>query len=57
MDRTAALIMAGGRGKRMDVLCHMRPKPTLPFAGRFKVIDFTLSNCIYSDIDDMAILT
>jgi glucose-1-phosphate adenylyltransferase len=57
MRKTAALIMAGGRGARMDVLCHVRPKPALPFAGKFNVIDFTLSNCIYSDLNDIAILT
>jgi len=57
MRKTVALILAGGRGRRMDVLCHMRPKPALPFAGRFKVIDFTLSNCVYSGINALAILT
>jgi glucose-1-phosphate adenylyltransferase len=57
MGKTAALILAGGRGKRTDVLCHVRPKPALPFAGRFKVIDFTLSNCVYSEINELAILT
>jgi glucose-1-phosphate adenylyltransferase len=57
MRKTVALILAGGRGRRMDVLCHVRPKPALPFAGRFKVIDFTLSNCVYSEINDLAILT
>ena len=57
MGKTAALILAGGRGKRMDVLCHVRPKPALPFAGRFRVIDFTLSNCVYSGINELAILT
>ena len=57
MGKTVAVIMAGGRGERMDVLCQVRPKPTLPFAGRFSVIDFTLSNCVYSGIDDLAILT
>jgi glucose-1-phosphate adenylyltransferase len=57
MGKTVAVIMAGGQGKRMDVLCYVRPKPGLPFAGRFKVIDFTLSNCIYSGINDIAILT
>jgi glucose-1-phosphate adenylyltransferase len=57
MGKTLAFIMAGGRGKRMDLLCDVRPKPALPFAGRFKVIDFTLSNCIYSGINDLAILT
>jgi len=57
MRKTVAVIMAGGRGKRMDILCRVRPKPGLPFAGRFKVIDFTLSNCVYSGINDLAILT
>jgi glucose-1-phosphate adenylyltransferase len=57
VNKTAALILAGGRGKRMDILCYVRPKPTLPFAGRFRVIDFSLSNCIYSKISDIAILT
>jgi glucose-1-phosphate adenylyltransferase len=51
-----AMILAGGRGKRMDVLCHERPKPILPFAGRFRVIDFSLSNCINSGIRDIAVL-
>jgi glucose-1-phosphate adenylyltransferase len=57
MEKTVALIMAGGRGKRMDVLCRIRPKPALPFAGKFSVIDFALSNCVYSGIADLAILT
>ena len=57
MEKTVAVIMAGGRGKRMDVLCHVRPKPALPFAGRFSVIDFALSNCVYSGITDLAVLT
>jgi glucose-1-phosphate adenylyltransferase len=57
MEKTVAVIMAGGRGKRMDVLCHVRPKPALPFAGKFFVIDFALSNCVYSGIADLAILT
>ncbi len=57
MEKMIALIMAGGQGKRMDILCHVRPKPALPFAGRFKVIDFTLSNCVYSKVNDIAILT
>jgi glucose-1-phosphate adenylyltransferase len=56
MRKSVAMIMAGGRGRRMDVLCHARPKPVLPFAGSFKVIDFTLSNCIHSEIDDISML-
>ncbi len=56
MQKVLAMILAGGRGKRMDILCHERPKPVLPFAGRFRVIDFSLSNCINSQINSIAIL-
>jgi glucose-1-phosphate adenylyltransferase len=51
-----ALILAGGRGKRMDILCYLRPKPALPFAGRFRVIDFSLSNCVHSQIGAVGVL-
>jgi len=54
--KEVALILAGGRGKRMDILCDLRPKPVLPFAGRFRVIDFSTSNCIHSQIADIAVL-
>jgi glucose-1-phosphate adenylyltransferase len=57
MKPALAMVLAGGRGKRMDILCHVRPKPTLPFAGRFRIIDFSLSNCVYSQIQNVAILT
>lgn len=57
MNNTAAVILAGGEGKRMDILCQTRPKPALPFAGRFRVIDFSLSNCINSHISNIAVLT
>ena len=57
MDNITAMILAGGKGKRMDILCHYRPKPILPFAGKFRVIDFSLSNCIYSQLNDIAVLT
>ena len=56
MVKPLTMILAGGRGKRMDILCHGRPKPALPFAGRFRVIDFTLSNCIHSEIGEIAVL-
>jgi glucose-1-phosphate adenylyltransferase len=57
MSKTeVALILAGGRGKRMDILCHQRPKPALPFAGRFRVIDFSLSNCVHSQIESVGVL-
>jgi glucose-1-phosphate adenylyltransferase len=57
VNNIAAVILAGGSGKRMDILCHIRPKPALPFAGRFRVIDFSLSNCFHSQISDIAVLT
>ena len=57
MTQTLAMILAGGKGKRMDILCQVRPKPALPFAGRFRVIDFSLSNCVHSQIRNIAILT
>jgi glucose-1-phosphate adenylyltransferase len=56
MKRTLALVLAGGRGKRMDILCSRRPKPALPFAGNFRVIDFALSNCLHSKIADIGVL-
>jgi glucose-1-phosphate adenylyltransferase len=56
MKRTLALVLAGGRGKRMDILCSRRPKPALPFAGNFRVIDFSLSNCVHSRIADIGVL-
>ena len=54
---TTAVILAGGRGERMGVLCHSRPKPSLPFSGKYRVIDFSLSNCIYSGFSNVAVLT
>ena len=56
MEKTSALVLAGGRGQRMDIFCQRRPKPILPFAGNFHVIDFTLSNCCNSRINDVAVL-
>jgi glucose-1-phosphate adenylyltransferase len=57
MSQLSAMILAGGRGKRMDILCQGRPKPVLPFAGKFRVIDYSLSNCVYSQISQVALLT
>jgi len=52
-----ALILAGGRGTRLDILSENRVKPSVPFAGKYRIIDFTLSNCTNSYIYDIAILT
>jgi glucose-1-phosphate adenylyltransferase len=56
MERVLAMVLAGGRGTRMDILCHERPKPALPFAGGLRVIDFSLSNCVHSQIRRIAVL-
>lgn len=56
MGKTLGVVLAGGRGKRMDILCHLRPKPSLPFAGAYRVIDFCLSCCLHSGIRDVAVL-
>ena len=49
--------LAGGAGTRLGVLSEQRAKPAVPFAGRFRIIDFTLSNCVNSGIYDVAVLT
>lgn len=54
--KEVALILAGGRGKRMEILCDRRPKPALPFAGSYRVIDFSLSNCVHSGIGEIGVL-
>ena len=54
---TLAIIVAGGRGSRLDILSEKRVKPSVPFAGKYRIIDFTLSNCTNSGIYDIGILT
>lgn len=56
MTKPIVMILAGGHGKRMDLLCHLRPKPALPFAGKLHVIDFTISNCVHSGIGEIGVL-
>ncbi len=55
--KTLALILAGGRGTRLHELTDWRAKPAVPFGGKFRIIDFPLSNCINSGIDRMGIIT
>ncbi|MCK8823567.1 glucose-1-phosphate adenylyltransferase [Fuchsiella alkaliacetigena] len=52
-----ALILAGGKGSRLDILSQSRAKPNLPFGGRYRLIDFSLSNCVNSDIYEVGVLT
>jgi len=54
---TLALIMAGGRGERLKQLTKWRAKPAVPFGGKFRIIDFPLSNCINSGIRRIGVLT
>lgn len=54
---TLALVLAGGRGTRLKNLTDWRAKPAVPFGGKFRIIDFPLSNCINSGIRQIAILT
>jgi glucose-1-phosphate adenylyltransferase len=56
MKKVTAVVLAGGRGKRMGALCDTRPKPVLPFGGNNCVIDFSLQNCVDSGIDNIIAL-
>ncbi|MDO8567914.1 MAG: sugar phosphate nucleotidyltransferase, partial [Dehalococcoidales bacterium] len=57
MERTLAIIMAGGAGERLQPLTRDRAKAAVPFGGKFRLIDFTLSNCINSGIRRVFVLT
>jgi glucose-1-phosphate adenylyltransferase len=46
VDRVLALVMAGGAGERLQPLTRQRAKSAVPFAGKYRIIDFALSNCI-----------
>jgi len=56
-QNTMALVLAGGRGTRLGVLTDWRTKPAVPFGGKFRIIDFTLSNCLNSRIRKICVLT
>ncbi len=57
VQSTHAIVLAGGRGSRLMQLTDLRAKPAVPFAGKLKIIDFALSNCINSGIRRIAVLT
>jgi glucose-1-phosphate adenylyltransferase len=54
--KVLALILAGGEGGRLDLLTDERPKPVLPFAGVYRLIDIALSNCAHSGLSDVWVL-
>src|SRR5574344_961656 len=52
-----AMLLAGGQGSRLQVLTQGMAKPAVPFGGKYRIIDFTLSNCVNSGIDTVGVLT
>ena len=52
-----AMLLAGGQGSRLYVLTENMAKPAVPFGGKFRIIDFPLSNCANSGIDTIGVLT
>ena len=55
--RCIAMLLAGGQGSRLKVLTEKTAKPAVPFGGKYRIIDFPLSNCVNSGIDTVGILT
>ncbi len=55
--KTVAMLLAGGEGSRLTVLSEKRAKPAVPFAGKFRIIDFTISNCVNSGVYTVGVLT
>ncbi|MBS3803211.1 MAG: glucose-1-phosphate adenylyltransferase [Oleiphilaceae bacterium] len=55
--QTHALVLAGGRGSRLHELTNWRAKPAVPFGGKFRIVDFPLSNCINSGINRIGVVT
>ena len=57
MNQILAVILAGGKGSRLEPLTRERAKPAVPFGGAYRIIDFTLSNCINSGLRNVLVLT
>ena len=56
-DKVTALILAGGQGTRLGKLTKNLAKPAVPFGGRYRIIDFTLSNLANSNITSVGVIT
>lgn len=54
---TLVMIMAGGASENLSVLTAVRSEPAIPFGGKFRIIDFPLSNCVNSGLYNVALLT
>lgn len=57
LNKTLAIILAGGAGRRLHPLTANRAKPAVPFGGKYRIIDFTLSNCLHSGVRRILVLT
>src|SRR3954462_4765764 len=57
LERTITIILAGGVGTRLHPLTAERAKPAVPFAGKYRIIDFTLTNCLHSGLRRVLVLT
>lgn len=57
MHRLLAVILAGGTGERLSILSQERAKPAVSFAGKYRIIDFSLSNCVNSGVHNVIVLT
>src|ERR1041385_2950333 len=57
LDKTISIILAGGVGSRLHPLTAERAKPAVPFGGRYRIIDFTLTNCLHSGLRRILVLT
>jgi len=56
MENIFTMVLAGGRGERLHPLTEHRAKPAVPFGGKYRIIDFTLSNCLNSGLRKVAVL-
>ena len=56
-ERTVTIVLAGGVGSRLSPLTSDRAKPAVPFGGKYRIIDFTLSNCVHSNLRRILVLT
>ena len=57
LEETLTVILAGGQGSRLQPLTRVRAKPAVPFGGKFRIIDFTLTNCLHSGLRRILVLT
>ena len=57
LRETVTMILSGGQGQRLSPLTKYRSKPAVPFGGKYRIIDFTLSNCLNSGLRRIYVLT